>query len=338
MTIPRLAAGALIGALALAACAGTDPAADSGTGAGGSGEATAMTFMAGYAPQANLPFVGAYVAEAKGYFADAGLDVTIEHSGAGGEHLQLLSAGEVDVTTQDAGVLLKRRADPGLPLVSLALLGQRGQQAFVALADSGMRTPADWSGRTVGYKGTPPPELFALMEEFGVDEDEVDLVNVGFDPRVLTDGSVDVYPVFKSNEPDLIRGLGFELVMWDPAEYGIPTLGLTYVATEAAIVADPDRFDAFVGAAMKGVLYAEEHPDEAVDIVLTHAGEDADAGHQRFMLDAELADFRSDVTEAHGPGWQTEEQWQALADELLRFGELTEQLEVTDAFTNDFVD
>ncbi len=338
MKISLLIAGTVAGAFALAACAGADPVAGSPGSSADAGELTPVTFMAGYAPQANLPFVGAYVAEQKGFFTDAGLDVTIEHSGAGGEHLQLLSAGEVDVTTQDAGVLLKRRADPGLPLVSLALLGQRGQQAFVALADSGMRTPADWTGRTVGYKGTPPPELFALMEEFGVDEDDVDLVNVGFDPRVLTDGSVDVYPVFKSNEPDLIRGLGFDLVLWDPAEYGIPTLGLTYVATEAAIAADPDRFDAFVGAAMKGVLYAEEHPDEAVDIVLTYAGEDADAEHQRFMLDAELADFRSEVTDANGPGWQTEEQWQALADELVRFGELTEQTEVADAFTNDFVD
>lgn len=59
------------------------------------------------------------------------------------------------MTTQDAGRLLQRRAEPGLPLVSIGLIGQRGRQAFVALADSGLNAPADWAGRTVGFKGAP---------------------------------------------------------------------------------------------------------------------------------------------------------------------------------------
>jgi ABC-type nitrate/sulfonate/bicarbonate transport system substrate-binding protein len=146
-----------------------------------------LTFMAGYKPQANLPFVGVYVAQEKGFFKDAGLDVTIEHSAGGGAHLQLLAAGKVDVTTQDAAVLLQRRADPGLPLVSLALIGQRGQQAFAALADAGIETVPDWAGRKVGYKGSPPPDLFALLAAAGVKAEDVELVNVGFDPRTLTE-------------------------------------------------------------------------------------------------------------------------------------------------------
>jgi len=186
-----------------------------------------LVFMAGYKPQANLPFVGAYVAQEKGFFAAEGLAVTIEHSAGGGEHLQLLVAGKVQVTTQDAAVLLKRRADPGLPLVSIALIGQRGQQAFVALADSGIESPRDWAGRQVGYKGAPPPDLFAIMDAAGVDQSRVELVNVGFDPRTLTEGLIDVYPVFKSNEPDLMRSWGFELNQWEAADYGVPTLGLT---------------------------------------------------------------------------------------------------------------
>ncbi len=81
-----------------------------------------------------------------------------------GEHLQLLVAGKADITTQDAAVLLKRRIDPGLPLVSIGLIGQRGQQAFVALRESGIRTLDDWRGKQIGFKGTPPPELLALLD------------------------------------------------------------------------------------------------------------------------------------------------------------------------------
>ena len=296
-----------------------------------------MTFMAGFKPQANLPFVGAYVAKEKGYFTDEGLDVTIEHSAGGGEHLQLLAAGEVQVTTQDAAVLLKRRADPGLPLVSLALIGQKGQQAFVAMADSGIDTPKDWEGRTVGFKGTPPPDLFAIMEAAGVDQNKVELVNVGFDPRVFTEGQVDVYPVFKSNEPDTIRGWGYELNMWDAADYGVPTLGLTYVTTEEMIEQNPELLQKFMNGVMRGIAFAQENPEEAVEIVMIYAGEEADPAHMRYMLDTELADAQSPLTDEFGLGWQTTEQWQALQDMLVQYEAIAEPVDVTAAFTTRFL-
>lgn len=296
-----------------------------------------MTFMAGFRPQANLPFVGVYVAQEKGFFEEEGLAVRVEHSAGGGEHLQLLAAEEVQVTTQDAAVLLQRRSDPGLPLVSIALIGQRGQQAYVALADSGMQTPADWRGHTVGFKGTPPPDVFAILDAVGLDEGDVELVNVGFDPRVLTEGVVDVYPVYKSNEPNLIRSWGYELQTWNAAEYGVPTLGLTYVTTEALVEEEPEMLGAFTRAALRGIDYARENRDEAVEIVMRYVGEDADPEHMRFMMDMEFVDYESAVTEAHGAGWQTEEQWQALADMLLAYGALAEEVDVGQAFTVAFL-
>lgn len=296
-----------------------------------------VTFMAGFVPQANLPFVGAYVAKDLGYFADEGLDVDIQHSAGGGEHLQLLAAGEVDVTTQDAAVLLERRVDPGLPLVSIGLIGQKGQQAFVALADSGIESPADWAGHTVGFKGTPPPDVFAILDAVGIDEADVELVNVGFDPRVLTEGRIDVYPVFKSNEPDTIRGWGFELNIWDAADFGVPTLGLAYVATEEAVSQRPEMLESFMAAAIRGIEYARDNPAEAIDIVMGYVGEDADADHQRFILDTELIDAQSTLTDEHGIGWQTEFQWNELQEFLIRYEAMAIGGEVERAFTTEFL-
>ncbi len=293
-----------------------------------------VVFMAGYKPQANLPFVGVYVAEAQGFFAEEGVAVEILHSGGGGQHLQLLTAGEVDVTTQDAAVLLKRRADPGLPLVSIALIGQQGQQAYVALADSGLESPADWRGQRVGFKGTPPPDLLALLDAFDLGEGDVELINVGFDPRVLTEGLVDVYPVFNSNEPYLLRSWGYELVQWEAADYNITTLGLTYVATEAGIAEKPEALARFVRAALRGIAYAAEHPDEAVALVLEYTGPETDPDHMRFMLETELAYAWST---AQPLGWQTAEQWQALHDALWAYDALAEPTPVEAAFTNAFL-
>jgi ABC-type nitrate/sulfonate/bicarbonate transport system substrate-binding protein len=282
-------------------------------------DAMSMTFMAGYKPQANLPFVGVYVAQEMGYFEEENIQVTIEHSAGNGEHLQLLAAGKVQVTTQDAAVLLKRRADPGLPLVSLALIGQRGQQAFAALTSSGMKTPQDWAGHSLGYKGSIPPDLIAILHANGLNEQDVELINVGYDPRLLTEGKVDVYPVFKSNEPYLIRSWGEDINLWETADYDLPSMGLTYVTSEEILADNPEMLTRFLRAVLKGIDYAENNVDEAVQIVMKYSGPESDAEHMKFMLESELADAHSALTDTDGIGWQTAEQWQQLADFLMEY-------------------
>lgn len=309
--------------------AAPSPVANAATSTPAPGTPIPITFMAGYKPQANLPFVGAYVAKAQGFFAQEGLDVTIEHSAGRGEHVQLLVAGKVQVTTMDAATVLQRRADPGLPVVSIALIGQRGQQAFAALKSSGIQSPKDWEGRRVGYKGTPPPDLYALLAAAGADVNKVNLVNVGFDPRVLTEGQVDVYPLFKSNEPYLLRKWGYEIVLWDAADYGVPTLGLTYVASEQYIKEHPEVLVRFLRAALQGIRWAQDHPQEAVQIVLQYAGPETDPDHMRYMLETELKDAQSEK----GFGWQSLEQWKALAEMLVRYQALPAGVAVEDAFT-----
>lgn len=295
-----------------------------------------MTFMAGYKPQANLPFVGVYVAQEKGFFAARNLQVTIEHSPGSGQHLQLVAQGKVQVTTQDAAVLLKRRADPGLPLVSIGLIGQTGQQAFAALKNSGFTSPKDWENHLVGFKGTPPPDLFALIKAAGADINEIELVNVGFDPRILTEGNVDVYPVFKSNEPFMMKQWGYEIDLWDAADYGIPSIGLTYVTSEETLASQADILKRFLAASIEGILYAEENLDEAVEIVLKYAGPETNRDHMRFMLETELKDLRSINTDENTIGWHNLEDWQALVDLLVEY-ETMQSIDVSKAFTNDLL-
>ena len=141
-------------------------------------------FMAGYKPQANLPFVAAYLAQANGYFAEQGLSVEITHATGQGEQLKLLLQGSIDVTTDSADEVLAHRSE-GLPVAAMAVLGQRDQRAFAVLASSPIQTPHDWEGRTVGYKVEPSPDYLALLAATGVDRSKLQEVPVGFDPRLL---------------------------------------------------------------------------------------------------------------------------------------------------------
>jgi ABC-type nitrate/sulfonate/bicarbonate transport system substrate-binding protein len=280
--------------------------------------------MAGFKPQANLPFVGAYVAQEKGFFQEQGLDVKIEHSRTSGEEFRMLVAGEVQVTTADAAVVLERRSgDPSVPVVAVALIGQTGQQGFSVLADSGIQTPKDWEGKTFGYKGSQPtPDYLAMVDAEGVDRGRIQEVRVGYEPQVLTEKKVDILAVYLSNEPDTLARLGYQVRTFDPADYGVPTLGLTYVSSESYLQEHADVVERFVKAALKGIYYAKDNPDEAIDIVLKYAPEE-DRDHQKFMFETELAAALTGAAQENGIGWMTPEQWQALYDMLERYEALS---------------
>ena len=297
-----------------------------------------IVFMAGYKPQANLPFVVAYMAKEKGFFKDENLDVEILHANTG-EHLQMLMVGEVDYTTAAAESVLKRRAnsDPEIPIVALALFGQKSQQSYVALEESNGKSPKDWEGKTFGYKISVPPNYLAILDANQVNRNQINEVRVGFDPRVLTEGKVDVLAVFKSNEPNTLRKLGFEIVEWSSDDYGIPGMGLTYIATQDTVDSKKDVTRRFLTATIKSLHYVIDNPEEALEVVMQYAP-NANREHQKFMLATEIRDSAGPVTELYGLGSMGDNQWKTLYDQLLYHKALDGPFDYTTAFTNEFLE
>lgn len=296
-------------------------------------ETMSVSFMAGFRAQANLPFVAAYVAKDQGFFAEEGLDVAIRHSSGQNEHLKLLLEDEIQFTTGTSAQVLRRRAEE-IPVKAVALFGQRGDQGFVTRADSGIETPADFAGRSVGFKaGVIPAELHALLKTAGLTVDDVELQGVGFDPRVFIEGAVEVYPVFLDNEPDTIRRAGLDINVIDPHEFGVPTLGLTYLVTEELLSERPEVAERYLRASLRAVAWISTHVDEAVDITLTYA-EGADPEHQRFLLTTDL----ENAARADGIGRGTLDQWTALQDVLVEFEVLEDEVDVASAFDGSIVD
>lgn len=339
-----LLVGVLLVLTGLAAACGDDDGAGNGTmtptdDSGPVAGPDRITFMPGFKPQANLPFVGAYVADRNGYFSEENLSVRIQHVTTPGDNFRFLAAGEVQITTADASALLEHRAsDPPIDLVSIALIGQRGQQGFAVLADSGIESPADWVGKTAGYKGSQvTPDYLAILGANAIDRGDVEEVRVGFEPQVLTEGQVDIFPVFVSNEPDTLRRLGYETKVFEAADYDAPTLGLTYVAMRNYVDENPDVVERFLRAVLRGIAWAEANPDAAIDIVLEFAPEE-DRDHQKYMLETELGMARNPDADVDLIGWQTEEQWQKLHDFMVQYGALSGPLEnISDAFTGRFL-
>jgi ABC-type nitrate/sulfonate/bicarbonate transport system substrate-binding protein len=294
-----------------------------------------ITFMAGFKPQANLPFVGVYIAQEKGFFRDQGIDVDLRHDETGAQNLQLLLADQVQITTANGAQVVQRNAQ-GIPLVALALIGQKSEQGFAVGTSSGITTVGDWAGKTFGYKGSVPTEFLAITKANGLDPGKVKQVRVGFDPRVLSEGQVDVLAVFVSNEPGQLERIGYHVKVFDPSDYGLPALGLTYVATKDEVQRDPEALLRFLKAALKGIDYANSHRDEALDIVLKYAPQE-NRDQQKFMLNTELDRALTDQTKTNGWGWQTQQQWQALASSLLDFQAIDKPVDVSQVYTQQFL-
>jgi len=332
--LPLVSVLALV-AVVLAACTGGTPR-TTAANASTTGTPRALrdiTFMAGFKPQANLAFVAAYVAQDKGYFADEGLRVAIKHAAGQDEHLKLLLAKEIQFTTATGAQAVLRYAD-NLPVRAVALWGQRGDQGYVARADSGIKGPADFKGHTVGIKsGVVPAELQAMLAGAGLSQSDVKLQGVGFDPRVFVQGAVDIYPVFLSNEPYAIRKTGTNITVFDPADYGVSTLGLTYLAHADTVRDDPALVRAFDRATIRGAQFAIDHPDEAVQITLKYA-EGADPGQQRYLLDTDIAAAKR----MDGIGRASASQWQALQTTLTKYGVLTKPVNANAAWYGAAVD
>jgi ABC-type nitrate/sulfonate/bicarbonate transport system substrate-binding protein len=325
--------GVLALALLLAACGSNG---DNGDAAQEQSTAPKkITFMAGFKPQANLPFVGAYVAQEKGFFKELNLEVEIRHAQSA-EHLQLLLAGEIQVATANAAQVIQRQAD-GLPIVSIALVGQKSEQGFAVGANSGIDDVRDWAGHRFGYKGTVPVEFLAIAKANGLDPNDVDQVKVSFDPRVLSEGQVDILSVFVSNEPGQLERIGYKVKVFDPSDYNIPVLGLTYIASQDGINKDPEALERFLRGALRGIDYASKNLEEAVDIVMKYAPQE-NREQQKFMLTTELARARTPLTSSYGFGWQTREQWSALIAALTEFQVVTKNVDVSAVFTPRFLE
>jgi ABC-type nitrate/sulfonate/bicarbonate transport system substrate-binding protein len=326
ITLLRAAATLGLAVLLLTACGRDEP--------------ETVRFMAGFRAQANVPLVGVYAADAQGFFRDEGLAVEVLHAGGDGPSAtQLLEAREIDVATATASGLIglrSRRDRDGreFALTSIALFGQRGDRGWVTRADSGIGGPADFRGKRVGIKTeAPDPELRAILAVAGLTTADVEIVRVDFSVDSFVNGDVDVYPVFLSNEPDTIRRMGIAVNVIDPADFGVPTLGLVFMSHRTTIGERPEVLERFLRAVLRGIAWAEANPRQAIDLVLRYAP-DADVDHQRFLFEIDLENART----PGGIGRAIPEQWQAVADLLLQHEAIPVAVDASAVFDGSLVE
>ena len=239
-------------------------------------------------------FAGYYVAKDKGFYKEAGLDVTIKAGGPDINPSQVIAGGGADVVVDWMPSALATR-EKGVPLVNIAQVFQRSGMQLTCRNDSGIKTPADFKGKTLGvwFSGNEYPFL-AWMDKLGLKTtggaDGVKVLKQGFNVDPLLQKQAACISTMTYNEYWQLIDAGMKadaLTVFKYEDQGVATLEDGLYATEKNL-ADPkmtEKLARFVKASMKGWDDAVKNQDDAVKIVLKNDASGAQKeAHQKRMM------------------------------------------------------
>jgi NitT/TauT family transport system substrate-binding protein len=275
----KLIAGAFLAAMATGAQAADD-----------------VTLQLKWVTQAQ--FAGYYVAAAKGFYEEEGLNVTILPGGPDVAPTQVIAGGGADVVVDWMPSALAAR-EKGLALVNIAQPFKSSGMELTCLKESGVASPADFADKTLGvwFGGNEYPFL-NWMNKLGLKTDGsaggVTVLKQGFNVDPLLQKQAACISTMTYNEYWQVIDAGVkpeDLVVFKYQDEGVATLedGLYVMQDKLSDAAFEDKMVRFVRASMKGWKYAEANVDEAAQIVIDNDATGAQTIEHQTRMMGEIA-------------------------------------------------
>jgi len=263
------------------------------------------------------------VALENGYYGDEDLNVTIKPGGPDVAPVQVLMGGGADVMIDWMPSALAAR-EQGAPVVNIAQPFKSSGMMLTCRKDTGITSPADFSGKTLGvwFFGNEYPFL-SWMSTLGIGTDGGDGVTVlkqGFNVDPILQGQADCVSTMTYNEYWQIIDAGLsedDLVNFKYEDQGVATLedGLYVKEDRLDDPAFVDQMARFVRASMKGWKWAEENPEDAAMIVLEYDETGAQQEHHQIRMMGEIAKLTAGSNGALDPA-----DYQRTVDTLMSGG------------------
>ncbi len=286
---------------------------------------------------ANVQFSPFYVGVERGYFKEAGFDLTFDYRWET-DGIQLTAVGEIPFTLASGDQVIQARSQ-GLPVVAVAAWYQRFPVAVIALEQQSLNTPQDLRGLRVGIPetfGASYIGLRALLKAGGLSETDIDLQAIGYTQlAALTAGSVDAVVVYANNEPAVLTQQGIPFNALYVADYA-DLVSAVVVSSDTMVNEHPDQVRAFVKAFLLGLEDVLNDPDAAFEISKDYIeGLEENAAAQRAVLDTTLTYWQphsdTDLGRFSRLAWKQAQDVMLNAD-LIKKSVVTEEL-----FTNEFI-
>jgi putative hydroxymethylpyrimidine transport system substrate-binding protein len=229
----------------------------------------------------NPDHVGIYSAIDQGDFTRRGLAVAPHPPSGVSDPITLVAAGRADVGISYEPELFFAQ-EHHAPVAAVATVVPTALASIIAPGSSGISTPADLRGKTIGVDGTESTGAFVdkVLASAGLGQDDVHLVDVKFNqvPALLGQKVDAVAGVFQNIEGVLFAMRGLHPVVFPYDRYGVPAYD------ELVVVANTDRLDGdaryrgmvrrFVAGLAAGTDWAKAHPGAAVAVMRRHSADD----------------------------------------------------------------
>ncbi len=285
----------------------------------------------------NADHAGIYGAVEEGFFADEGLDVVPEVPSDPTAALKQVGAGKAPFAiSYEPEVLLAR--SQGVPVVAVGAIVVHPLNSVIVRSDSGIDSPADLEGRTVGAAGTPSdrPLLDAVVRSDGGDPSKVTVRNIGFTlaPSLAAEKVDAIIGAYWNIEQIDLEKQGVETTAFRLEENGVPDYDeLVVVTSDQVVKDDPELIESFLAGLRRGQDWAATDQGGAVEhLVEANPDLDGETVADQLDLTAPLLSPSDEETLALDPTeWEDFEAW------MRENGLLTEPVVVADAVTDQFL-
>lgn len=278
-----------------------------------------------------------YVAQEKGYFKDEGLNVKIEMPADTNDPLKLAATGKVDLALSYQTQTVISRSE-GIPVVSVATLVRHPLDVIMFKKETGLKTPKDLEGKSVGYPSTSISEALVetMVKNDGGDFNKVKMTDVSWDlmPAIATDKVDAIIGGYINHEYVLLNKEGYNMDTMKLTDYGVPdNYELVLVAGEKTLAKKKTSIEKFWRAVTKGQEDVKKNPEEGLKVLLNHENDS-------FPLNKEVETKSLEtllplMEDSHVPfGYQEAEKWKEVADWLYETGVIKEKINSNEAFEN----
>lgn len=233
------------------------------------GQATAMeSVQVQLRWQHQFQFAGYYVAKEFGYYADAGLDVTLLENGPGQpSSITAVALGQAQFGVANTGVLTAFAR--GEPVMAVASIFQHSPMAWVVRTDSGIHNLHDLVGKTL-MSQQPREQVAELLSPFVLEAiplESMTWVPSRFNIDALVNGEVDAFAGYLSNEPYVLSRRGVPFVTISPRTYGVDFYGDLLITNSQLARDNPELIKRFRDASLKGWRTALENIDGTARLI-----------------------------------------------------------------------
>jgi NitT/TauT family transport system substrate-binding protein len=286
------------------------------------------------------PHAGFLVAQDKGYYTQAGLNVDLGPGKGSGSTAQLVGSKATQIGFAD-GFVVGNSIAKGMNIRAVAGIYRRNPTGVIVRADSDIKTPKDLEGKSIAITaGSAQFQQWpAFVKGCGLDASKIRVINVdpaGTPPALITGQVPAIAGFVQGQAPSVeIRGNIKTRVFWF-ADCGVNAVSNSIVVHNDLIKEDPELIRAFVAASLRGFLYGRQNPDEMIAIAKKFSPAIEPAIARR---EAELSwnTWVTPSTVGKPLGWSSDKDWDETVSVLKQYGGVTTPLEARQIYTNDFI-